>query len=85
MKILHTSDWHLGQKFLTNDRKAEHELALGWLKDTIEAEQVDALIVSGDIFDIGNPPSYARTLYFKILKDLQGTCCRHISTPLLAV
>lgn len=78
MKLLHTSDWHLGQKFLTNDRKAEHELALGWLKDTIEAEKVDALVVSGDIFDIGNPPSYARTLYFRILKDLQDTCCRHI-------
>ena len=62
MKILHTSDWHLGQKFLTNDRKAEHELALNWLKNTIEEEKADALIVAGDIFDIGNPPSYARTL-----------------------
>jgi len=78
MKILHTSDWHLGQKFLTNDRKAEHELALNWLKNTIEEEKADALIVAGDIFDIGNPPSYARTLYFSILKKLQGTCCRHI-------
>ena len=78
MKILHTSDWHLGQKFLTNDRKAEHQLALDWLHETIVQESVDALIVAGDIFDIGNPPSYARTLYYRFLTRLQNTCCRHI-------
>jgi len=78
MKILHTSDWHLGQKFLTNDRKAEHEMALEWLYNTIESEKVDALIVAGDVFDIGNPPSYARTIYYRFLTKLQGSCCRHI-------
>ncbi len=78
MKILHTSDWHLGQKFLTNDRKAEHEMALDWLYDTIQTEKVDALIVAGDVFDIGNPPSYARTIYYRFLTKLQGSCCRHI-------
>ena len=78
MKILHTSDWHLGQKFLTNDRKAEHEMALDWLYETIQEEKVEALIVAGDIFDIGNPPSYARTLYYRFLTKLQGSSCRHI-------
>lgn len=78
MKILHTSDWHLGQKFLTNDRKAEHEKALDWLHQTILKEKVEVLIVAGDIFDIGNPPSYARTLYYRFLTKLQGSCCRHI-------
>ena len=78
MKILHTSDWHLGQKFLTNDRKAEHEMALDWLHETIILEKVDILIVAGDIFDIGNPPSYARTLYYRFLTKLQGSPCRHI-------
>ncbi|MEM1121211.1 MAG: exonuclease SbcCD subunit D C-terminal domain-containing protein [Bacteroidota bacterium] len=78
MKILHTSDWHLGQKFLTNDRKAEHEMALEWLYRTIEEANVDVLIVAGDVFDIGNPPSYARTLYYRFLTKLQGSCCQHI-------
>lgn len=78
MKILHTSDWHLGQKFLTNHRKEEHQKALDWLRDTIEKEKVDTLIVAGDIFDIGNPPSYARTIYYQFLTKLQGTTCRHI-------
>ena len=78
MKILHTSDWHLGQKFLTNDRKEEHQFALDWLKETIETEKVEALIVAGDIFDIGNPPSYARTFYYRFLTQLQNSFCRHI-------
>lgn len=78
MKILHTSDWHLGQKFLYNSREEEHQLALHWLKETIETEHIDCLIVAGDIFDIGNPPNYARRLYYQFLKNLLGTCCRHV-------
>ena len=53
-------------------------MALDWLYQTIEKEKVDTLIVAGDIFDIGNPPSYARTLYYRFLTKLQGSCCRHI-------
>lgn len=78
MKFLHTSDWHLGQKFLHKDRIEEHQLALDWLLETIKQEQVDCLIVAGDIFDIGNPPNYARRLYYKFLTGLLGGCCQHI-------
>jgi exonuclease SbcD len=78
MKILHTSDWHLGQKFLHNEREAEHQLALDWLLETIKAHQVEGLLVAGDIFDIGNPPNYARRLYYGFLRKLLRTSCRHI-------
>jgi len=78
MKFLHTSDWHLGQKFLHNDRSVEHRQALEWLLETIQSEQVDALIVAGDIFDIGNPPNYARRLYYQFLTSLLQTDCQHI-------
>lgn len=78
MKILHTADWHLGQKFLYNDREAEHRLALSWLTDVIKSEEIELLIVAGDIFDIGNPPNYARSLYYKFLIGLQSSTCRHI-------
>ncbi len=78
MKFIHTADWHLGQKFLYNDRESEHAAALEWLKELILKEQVEALIVAGDIFDIGNPPNYARSLYYNFLVALQHTCCRHI-------
>jgi len=78
MKILHTSDWHLGQKFLYNDREEEHRCALAWLIDTIKAEQIDGLLVAGDIFDISNPPNYARRLYYNFLTQLLRTNCKHI-------
>ena len=78
MKILHTSDWHLGQKFLHQDRQQEHQQALDWLGQTIVDENIDLLVVAGDIFDIGNPPNYARRMYYQFLTSLLGTCCRHI-------
>ncbi len=78
MRILHTSDWHLGQKFLHNDRETEHRLALDWLRQCIENQKVDALIIAGDIFDVGNPPNYALQLYYRFLTGLLGTSCRNI-------
>lgn len=78
MKIIHTSDWHLGQKFLSFDRDKEHQMALDWLRETIVAQKADALIVAGDIFDIGNPPNAARKMYYRFLAGLLGTCCRHV-------
>lgn len=78
MKILHTADWHLGQKFLSRDRIAEHQGALDWIRTTIVEQEIEVLLISGDIFDIGNPPSYARQLYYKFLTSLQGTFCRHV-------
>ncbi len=76
--LLHTSDWHLGQKFIYQDREAEHELALDWLLSVILEKGVDALIVAGDIFDIGNPPNYARRLYYRLLTSLLDTDCKHV-------
>lgn len=78
MKILHTSDWHLGQRFLFNDREEEHQLALAWLANTIREQEVEVLVVAGDVFDINNPPNYARTMYYRFLTSLLGSCCRHI-------
>lgn len=49
MRILHTSDWHLGQNFYSKSRAAEHEAFLNWLLETAQAHEVDAIIVAGDI------------------------------------
>lgn len=78
MRILHTSDWHLGQKFLSRDRVDEHRAALDWLCDTIVQQKVDVLVVAGDIFDIGSPPNVARRLYYSFLTRLIPTSCRHV-------
>lgn len=75
MRILHTSDWHLGQNFYSKSRAAEHDAFLDWLLETAQANEVDAIIVAGDIFDTGSPPSYARELYNRFVVKLQQTGC----------
>lgn len=75
MKILHTSDWHLGQNFFTKSRKQEHQAFINWLLQQVEKEQVDAVIIAGDIFDTGTPPSYAREMYNQFAVDMQQLNC----------
>ena len=76
MRILHTSDWHLGQNFYSKSRAAEHDAFLSWLLARAQEHEVDAIIVAGDIFDTGSPPSYARELYNRFVVQLQQTGCR---------
>lgn len=70
MKILHTADWHLGARLVERDRLPEHERFLDWLIETLRDEKIDALLVSGDVFDAANPPQDAVALYFDFLKRL---------------
>lgn len=76
MRIIHTADWHLGQFFYTKSRAAEHQAFLDWLLAQAEQHQVDAIIVAGDIFDTGSPPSYARELYNRFIVRLSQTGCQ---------
>ena len=78
MKILHTSDWHLGQSFMGKSREEEHQIFLTWLLQTIEEENVNVLIVAGDIFDTGTPPNYALELYYNFLTKLSLSSCENI-------
>ncbi len=78
MKIIHTSDWHLGQYFYTRSRAAEHQAFLDWLLQQVELLHIDAIIVAGDIFDTGSPPSYAREMYNRFVVALQPTRCQLI-------
>ncbi len=78
MKILHTSDWHLGNTFHERKRTAEFEAFFAWLEACILAENIDALIVSGDIFDSGNPGTQALEIYFNFLGRVAKTRCRHV-------
>ena len=70
MRILHTSDWHLGQHFMGQSRQAEHRALIDWLLDQVNAHAVDAVLIAGDIFDTGAPPSYARELYNQLIARL---------------
>ena len=70
MRILHTSDWHLGQHFIGKTRQTEHQALIAWLLEQVDAHQVDAVLIAGDIFDTGTPPSYARELYAQLVVSL---------------
>ena len=78
MRILHTSDWHLGQNFMGQSREEEHLAFLSWLTKIIETEKIDVLIIAGDIFDTGTPPNYALELYYNFLKELSLSSCKYI-------
>lgn len=78
MRIIHTSDWHLGQHFMGKTRQAEHQQFIDWLVAQVAQHRVDALIVAGDIFDTGSPPSYARELYSQFVVSLHNAGTRLI-------
>jgi len=78
MKILHTSDWHLGQYFMMKTRENEHSQFLSWLIDVINQQHIDAVIVAGDIFDSASPASYARKLYADFVVQLQQSSCSQL-------
>ncbi|QDF66708.1 exonuclease subunit SbcD [Shewanella sp. SNU WT4] len=75
MRVLHTSDWHLGQSFYGKSRFEEHQAFLGWLLEQVREHSIDALIVAGDVFDTGTPPSYARALYNQFVVQMQRLAC----------
>ena len=75
MNILHTSDWHLGQHFFTKSRKAEHQAFISHLLKLVVSAKIDAIIIAGDVFDTGAPPSYAREMYNQFVVDLHQLGC----------
>lgn len=78
MKILHTSDWHLGASLEEASREADHRAFLDWLAGAIEAEGIDLLLVAGDVFDTSTPSAEAQALYYRFLHRLQGTGLRQV-------
>ena len=78
MRILHTSDWHLGRSLYGRKRYDEFTRFLDWLGATIETETIEALLIAGDIFDTSTPSNRAQELYYRFLCRVSGSCCRHI-------
>jgi len=74
MRILHTSDWHLGQDFHGVPRDHEHEAFLSWLEAVLEEHGVDALIVAGDVFDSQNPPISAQRQLYRFIAAVRRRC-----------
>jgi len=78
MKILHTSDWHLGRALYGRKRYEEFEAFLNWLADLVEAENIDVLLVAGDVFDNSTPSNRAQELYYRFLCRVAASSNRHV-------
>lgn len=72
MKLLHTSDWHLGKRLGDFSRLPEQHKVLAEICELAETQNVDAVIVAGDIFDTFNPPVEAVELFYKTVKRLSA-------------
>lgn len=80
MKILHTADWHLGIKLHKKDLAEDHKIFFKWLINLIVERGIEALLISGDIFEHANPTSEARQLYYSFLRQLIHVKCKVIIT-----
>ena len=79
MKILHTSDWHIGKQLYTKKRYDEFSQFLDWMAETVKSQKIDILLISGDIFDTTTPSNRAGELYYNFLhKVANDSSCRHI-------
>ena len=72
MRLLHTSDWHLGQTLHNFERGYEHQRFLDWLLDTLVAERVDVLLVAGDVFDNANPSAASQKQLYVFLQQARA-------------
>ncbi len=78
MKVLHTSDWHIGRTLYGRKRYEEFEAFLSWLAETIQQNEIDALLVAGDVFDTSAPSNRAQEIYYRFLCRVSASSCRHV-------
>ncbi len=78
MRILHTSDWHLGLSTGVTSRLEDQQRFLSWLTERLAADEVDLLIVAGDVFDSMQPSSEALSTYYRFLAGLSATGVRDV-------
>ena len=78
MKILHTADWHLGHRLHEQSQVEEQALFLSWIENFIIQEEIDVLLVSGDVFDTNAPSNQSLEMYYNFLMKLKSTSIQSI-------
>ncbi len=78
LKILHTSDWHIGRSLFGRKRYDEFDAFLAWLAQLIVTENIDILLVAGDLFDTTTPSNRAQELYYRFLCKVSTSSGCHI-------
>ena len=77
LRVLHTSDWHIGRTLYGRKRYESFAAFLLWLGETIREERVDVLVVAGDVFDTSAPSNRSQELYYRFLCRIREHC-RHV-------
>ena len=77
MRLLHTSDWHIGKSLMGKARDREHEAFLDWLIGAVERERIDVLLVCGDVFDGKTPRQSHQKMLWEFWSRLLETPCKH--------
>ena len=70
MRVLHTSDWHVGKAIRGRSRAAEHRAVLAEIAGIAERESADLVVVAGDLFDSASPTPEAERIVYRALLDL---------------
>jgi len=79
MKLLHTSDWHLGRMlYAKKERYEEHERFLEWLLNTIKENAIDVLLIAGDVFDSATPSNISLKMYYDFLLKVRSGGCGNV-------
>ncbi len=78
MKVLHTSDWHIGRVLYGRKRYDEFRALLSWLAELIEEQNIDILLVAGDVFDNSTPSNHAQELYYRFLCRVAASSNRRV-------
>lgn len=78
LRLLHTSDWHIGRTLCGRKRYEEFDAYLNWLAGTIQQNEIAVLLVAGDIFDSSVPSNRAQELYYRFLCRVAASPCRHV-------
>lgn len=81
MKLLHSSDWHLGMSFQTRSLEEDQRFFLREICRVIEEERVDALLLAGDVFDRSVPGAGAMKLYDEAVTEI----CDRLGVPMLVI
>lgn len=72
MKILHTADWHLGKKLDRISRLEEQEIVMSEICGIADEQNVDVVLIAGDLFDNFNPSIEAEELFYRTVKNLSN-------------
>jgi len=78
MKILHTSDWHIGHKLYGHERDEEFEIFAEKVLEIIKTENIELLLICGDIFDVAFPSNTSLAYYYKLLTSIVRTSCKYV-------